>query len=274
MRVTLLLFIVSCIFALILWATLSGALFVFAMLIYTIFIVISYGYTDKALLFFLGAREVRSADEADFHAAAVQEAYKLSVPRPRIYYYNGTLERAFVLQNKKNIGLVLSKELLEICSKDELAAICFELLIQVKKNLATKRTKVMFLIGMTTWLSHAFVGLLIKIVPINEFRQSMNWLMYYLLHPWLELIFNFTLGKKYFKKLEGFLLKDYPKENDLLKKVGTKLRANNMIYSLPSRKVIEFSSVNKSRHYQNIIILEFLPHEWDLIFNSKMEARV
>lgn len=273
MRVTLFLLILSCLFGVILWITLSGALFVVGLVIYLIFVIISIGYTDTGVMFFLGAREVRSADEADFHAAAVQEAYKLAVPRPRLYYYNGALERAFVVQNKKTISLVLSKELLEICSKDELAAICFELLIQVKKNLAIKRTKVMFLIGMASWLSHAFVELLIKIVPIKEFRQSMNWLMYYLLHPWLELFFKLTLGEKYFRKLE-VLLKDYPNENDLLQKVGSKLRTNNEIYSLSSRKLIEFSSVNRSRHYQNIVTLEFLPHEWDLIFDSKMEARV
>ncbi|MBA2405051.1 MAG: hypothetical protein H0V66_09800 [Bdellovibrionales bacterium] len=270
---TLFLLILSCLFGVILWITLSGALLVIGLLIYLLFIVISIGYTDTAILFFLGAREVRSADEADFHAAAVQEAYKLAVGRPRLYYYNGALERAFVLQNQKTISLVLSKDLLEICSKEELAAICFELLLQVKKNVATKRTKVMFIIGMATWFSHGCVELLIKIVPIKEFRQSMNWLMYYLLHPWLELTFKMTLGDKYFKKLDAFI-KEYPNENDLLKKVGSKLRTNNEIYSLSSRKLIEFSSVNRSRHYQNIITLEFLPHEWDLIFDSKMEARV
>lgn len=273
MRVTLFLFILTCLFGIILWTTLSGALFLFGLVVYLVFIVISIGYTDTAILFFLGAREVKSADEANFHAAAVQEAYKLAVPRPRLYYYNGALERAFVLQNKKTISLVLSKELLEICTKEELAAICFELLIQVKKNLAAKRTKVMFLIGLATWVCHGLVELLLKIAPIKEIKQSMNWLMYYLLHPWLDLMFKLTLGEKYFKKLES-LLKDYPNENDLLQKVGSKLRSNNAIYSLSSRKLIEFSSVNKSRQYQNIITLEFLPHEWDLIFDSKMEARV
>ena len=67
---------------------------------------------------------------------------------------------------------------------------------------------------------------------------------------------------------------DYPIENDLLKKVGSKLRTNNEIQSLASRKLIEFSSVNKSRHYQNITTLEFLPHEWDLIFDQKIGTSV
>ena len=273
MRVTLFLLILNCLLGAILWVTLSGALLIIGFIILLMFIVVSIGYSDTAILFFLGAREVRSADEADFHAAAVQEAYKLSVPRPRLYYYNGTLERAFVLQNKKSISLVLSKDLIDVCTKDELAAICFELLLQVKKNLAIKRTKVMFLIGMATWLSYGSVELLIKIVPNNDFKQSMNWLMYYLLHPWLDLMFKLTLGEKYFKKLE-FLLKDYPNENDLLQKVGSKLKKNNEIYSLSSRKLIEFASANKSRHYQNIITLEHLPQEWDLLFDSKMGARV
>jgi hypothetical protein len=101
----------------------------------------------------------------------------------------------------------------------------------------------------------------------------MNWLMYYLLHPWLELIFKVTFLEKNFLKIESWMV-EYPIENDLLRKVGSKLRTNNEIQSLTSRKLIEFSSVNKSRHYQNITTLEFLPHEWDLIFDPKMEASV
>lgn len=272
MRVTLFHLLLSCTIGLILWDTSSGIFLTIGLILYLVFIVISIGYTDTWILFLLGAREVRSSDEVDFHSAAVQEAYKLSVPRPHLYYYNGSLERAFVLQNQKEISLVFSKDLLQICSKEELAAICFELLIQVKKNLASKRTKVMFLIGFASWISHTLVDLISKIIPISEVRKSMNWLMSYLIHPWMDLFYKLTLGEKYFKKLE-VLLKDYPKENDLLRRVGSKLRVNNEIYSLASRKAIECSSVDRSRHYQNIITLEFLPHEWDLIFNSDMEAR-
>jgi hypothetical protein len=268
MRVTLFLIILTCFLGLFLWSTLSGALFFLGSLFLILFIIISIGYSDTAILFFLGAREIKSSDEADFYAAAAQEAYKLAVSQPNLYFYNGALERAFVLQNKKSISLVLSKDLLEICTKEELAAICFELLIQVKKNLASKRTKVMFVVGLASWFGHGMLELLVKLFPFQAFRQSMNWLLNYLLQPWLELIFNLTLGEKYFRKLET-LLKEYPLENDLLLRVGSKLRRPKEIYSVTSRKMIEFSSVNKSRHFQNILTLEFLPHEWDLIFDPK-----
>jgi hypothetical protein len=153
-----------------------------------------------------------------------------------------------------------------------LAAICFELLLQVKKNLARKRTKMMMMVGMVSWMSHGVIEGLAKIIQIKEFRYVMNLLMYYLIHPWISFIFKIILGKKYFKKL-GAILQDYPKECDSLQKVGLKLKATNEIYSLSSRKIIEFSSVNKNRHFQNIMTLEFLPHEWDLIFDPKLEAR-
>lgn len=273
MRVTLFLLILTCFMGLFLWLTLSGALFFFGFLLLLLFIIISIGYSDTAILFFLGAREVKSSDEADFYTAAAQEAYKLAVSQPNLYFYNGALERAFVLQNKKSISLVLSKDLLEICTKEELAAICFELLIQVKKNLASKRTKVMFVVGLGSWFVHGIVELLTKIFPFKEFKLSVNWLLHYLLQPWLELMFKLTLGEKYFRKLE-ILLKDYPLENNLLQRVGAKLRRPNEIYSLSSRKLIEFSSANKSRQYQNILTLEFLPHEWDLIFDPKLGERV
>lgn len=273
MRVTLFLIILACFLGVFLWVTLSGALFFLGLLFWLFCVVITVGYADKTILFFLGAREVKSGDEADFHSAAIQEAYKLAVPQPQVYFYNGALERAFVLQNNKSISLVLSKELLEICTKEELSAICFELLIQVKKNLASKRTKVMFIVGLTSWFSHSLIDLFLRLLPFKEIRQALNWFMYYMLNPWLELIFKFTLGEKYFRKLEQ-VLKEYPLENDLLMKVGSKLHKPREIYSLSSRKLIEFSSASKSRHYQNIITLEFLPHEWDLIFDSKAEARV
>lgn len=273
MRITLFLIFLTCLMGLILWLSSSGALLVLSCLLLLFFIIITVGYADTAILFFLGAREVKSGNEADFHGAAVQEAYKLAVPQPRVYFYNGSLERAFVLQNKKTISLILSKELLEICSKEELSAICFELLIQVKKNLAGKRTKVMFVVGMASWVSQALMELLAKLIPIAEFRQAVNWCLYYLIHPWFEILFKLTLGKKYFRKLE-IIMKDYPLENDLLMKVGAKLRKPREIYSLSSRKLIEFSSLNRSRHYQNIITIEFLPHEWDLIFNTQAGERV
>lgn len=268
MRITLFLIILTSFLGVILWLILSGASLVLGTLVLLVFIIISIGYSDTAILFFLGAREVKSADESAFYAAAAQEAYKLAVPQPHLYFYNGALERAFVLQNKKTISLVLSKELLEICSKEELAAICFELLIQVKKNLATKRTKVMFVVGLFSWFALGLVSILMKLIPVKTFHQSMNWLLHFLLQPWLEIIFKFTLGEKYFRKLE-VLLKEFPHENDLLLRVGSKLRRPREIYSLSSRKMIELASVNKSRHYQNIMTLEFLPHEWDLIFDPK-----
>ena len=272
MRANLALFVFTCLIGVILWVTLSGELFIVGFAFLVFFVIITVGYSDTAVLFFLGARELRSADEGDYHAAAVQEAYKLAVPRPRLYFYNGALDRAFVLQNNKDISLILSKELLAICTRDELAAICFELLIQVKKNLARKRTKLMLIIGMVSWISHGLIEALSKIIQIKEFKYVLNLLMYYIIHPWMSFFFRMIIGKNYFKKLR-LILQNYPAECDSLQKVGLKLKATNEIYSLASRKIIEFSSVYKSRHFQDIMTLEFLPHEWDLMFDSKLEDR-
>ena len=73
------------------------------------------------------------------------------------------------------------------------------------------------------------------------------------------------MGEGYFKKLSG-LLTNFPEEKELLERVGLKLRSPLSYYSLPSRKVLELASINKSRHFQNIIALEFLPHEWDYFY--------
>lgn len=271
MRVTALLFIMSFLTALFLWVTLSGALFFFGLLLLLLVLVVMLGYPDTAILFFLGAREVRRSDAKSFSEAAAQEAYKLALPTPRLYFYNGALERGFILQNKRVLSLVLSKELLENCSFDELSAICFELLLQVKKEMAMKRTKVMFLLGFMAWVTHAITGPLLALVPVKELKKSIDWILCYTLTPWLDFLFKMILGKKYFKKL-NVLLDDFPPEKEALLKVGLKLRRPLQIYSLPSRKMLEFASLSKGRSYQNILALEFLPHEWDLILRGDKSA--
>ena len=268
MRAALFLYLSIAILGVFLWITFSGALFFFGFIFWSFFLVVSVGYTDTVILFLLGAREVRSSDERDFFEAASQEAYKLAVPMARLYFYNGTLERAFVLQNKKTVSIVLSKTLLEKCSAAELQGICFELFLQVKKGMASKRTRSMFLLGFITWMIHSFVGLLLALVPLKEVKQAMNWLLNYLLHPWLEFMFKLMMGGAYFRKLETFL-NDFPKEKEMLDRVGLKLIKPLSYYSLPSRKLLVLSSVMKSRHFQSILALEFLPHEWDYLFESE-----
>lgn len=265
MRVNLILLLSTVVFGLFLWVTLSGASLVLAGLFLVLFVVITLGYPDKAILFFLGAREVRSRDEALFFKTAAQEAYKLAVAMPHLYFYNGSVERGFVLQNKNTISLILSKNILHTVSETELHAICFELLLQVKKGMAVKRTKVMFVLGSLSWMAHSLVALIAKIIPMREVRESLNWVLNFLLHPALDFLFSFTLGQGYFKKLTGFV-EQYPYEKELLMKLGLKLQEPSGLYSLPTRKLQEFSSASRSGHYQNILAMEFLPHEWDYFF--------
>jgi hypothetical protein len=267
MRATLFLLLSLAFLGLFLWATLSGALFFFGALIWLTLIVITIGYSDTMVLFLLGARELRSSDEKEFFESASQEAYKLAVPMPRLYFYNGTLERAFVLQNRDSISIILNKGLLDKSSKDELRAISFELLLQVKKGMASKRTKSMFLLGFMSWILHSLLGVVLALIPFKDIRRSADWFLNYLLNPVLEVLFKIVMGEGYFKKLQ-LLLADYPEEKELLEKVGLKLRKPYSYYSLPSRKVLELSSLYKSRNFQSIMALEFLPHEWDYLFTT------
>ena len=272
MRVNLILLMSTVVFGLFLWVTLSGASLVLSGLILVFFVVITLGYPDKAILFFLGAREVRSRDEALFFKTASQEAYKLAVTMPHLYFYNGSVERGFILQNKHVTSIILSKKILHSVSETELHAICFELLLQVKKGMAVKRTKVMFVLGSCSWFAHSLVGLISKIIAVREVREALNWVLNYLLHPALDFLFSFTLGQGYFRKLSTFI-EEYPLEKELLIKLGLKLRAPSDLYSLPTRKLQEFSSSARSPHYQNILALEFLPHEWDYFFGKEGLSR-
>lgn len=271
MRATLFLLLFLAILGLFLWLTLSGALLVISGLCLLFFVFIAFGYPDTAILFFLGAREVRSHDEPRFFEAAAQEAYKLAVPMPALYFYNGSLERGFVLQNKQKVSLVLNRSLLDNAQTEELSAICFELLLQVKKRMAAKRTRVMFILGAKSWMAHTFVSILTFIIPHKEFRQACGWLLNYLMLPWLNFLFRLSLGKRYFKKL-ALLINEYPQEGELLQNVGLKLRRPDEVFSVPTRKLMELTSVSKSRHFQNILALELLPHEWDHLFTQEQRA--
>jgi Na+-transporting methylmalonyl-CoA/oxaloacetate decarboxylase gamma subunit len=272
MRATLFLLLAMSLFGLFLWVTLSGASFVFFFLIWLIILVITVGYPDTMVLYLLGAREIRSSDEKEFFEAASQEAYKLSVKMPRLYFYNGSLERAFVLQHRHANSLILSKGLLEKCSSAELRSISFELLLQIKKGMATKRTKSMLVLGFMAWITHSFMAMVLALLPFKNLRKASNWFSNFFLHPVLDFVFKLIIGEGYFRKLEN-VLADFPFEKEQLERVGLRLRKPLDYYSLPSRKLLELSSVNKSRHYQNIMALEFLPHEWDYLFNREEMKR-
>ena len=267
MRASLFLFLIISTLGLLFWVSLSGVLISVGLVLLIVFIVITVGYPDTMLLFLLGARELRSSDEKNFFEAASQEAYKLAVPMPRLYFYDGTMERAFVFQRGPFISLILNKTLLENSTVYELRAISFELLLQVKKGMASKRTKCTFILGFLTWLIHSLLDIILRLVPSKDFRKSAEWFFSYLLSPGLDLIFKLTMGENYFRKLDQ-LLDEYPNEKSLLRNVGLKIRRPYSYYSLPSRKILELHAASKSRHYQNIMTLEFLPHEWDYLFHG------
>jgi hypothetical protein len=250
-----------------LWASLGGALFYFGLLLLLVLITITLGYSDTVILIWLGAREVLRGDKSGLFESATQEAYKLSLPKPKIYFYNGSLERAFVLQSGDELSLVFSKRLLSHSGREELSAICFMLLLQVKKGMATKRTRAMFNLGFISWIFHLIIGLIHTVFPGKDFRRSMNWLLGYLLHPSLELLHQLVLGRSYFKKIELHLA-NYPYEQAQLNHLGLKLQKPLEYYSLVSRKVYELSAINRNRSYQNMLALEFLPHEWEYFFKE------
>jgi hypothetical protein len=265
MRASFLIFLGFLFLASYLWVTFEGSFLVTIFISSAILFVFTVSYADSMLLFLLGARELRSSDEKHFFQAASQEAYKLAVSMPRLYFYNGYLERAFVFHNHDKISIVLNKELLETSSIVELKAICFELLLQVKKGMAAKRTKSMFILGFLSWATHSIVRMIMKLVPIKEVRKSADWFVGYLLHPVLDLIFSLVMGKNYFKKLSQHI-DNYPHEKELLEHFHLKLRNPILNHSLAYKKVFEMHSLSKNYQFQNIMTLEFLPHEWDYLF--------
>lgn len=265
MRATLFILLGFVILSLFLWISLSGALFGFGFIILLGLVIVTLGYQDTFILFLLGARELRASDEKAYFEAASQESYKLSVDMPRLYFYDGTLERGFILQVRKSVSIILNKDLIEHSTSEELKAICFELLLQVKKGMAPKRTKSMFALGLITFFVRSFMSLIFALIPFEVFKRTMNLFASYFLHPLFQFLFKVLVGKGYYKKLIQFI-GEFPEEKSMLERLGQKFRKQSNYYSLSSRKILELSSVHKSPHYQNITLFEFLPHEWDYIF--------
>lgn len=230
-------------------------------------LVITVVYTDSALLFFLGARGIKRADEAKFHLASAQEAYKLALPIPRLYFYNGSFDRAFVFEARGEISLVISKDLLENCSGDEISAICFSLLLQVKKNLVKKRNKTIFIMTFISWIINGLIEIICQVLKISYVKLALDWLNHFLLKPWLDFFYKMSLGDRYFLQIKKSLM-DYPHEIEILKRVAGKINRPDEIDSFSSRKILEYSALSKNRYFQRVISLELLPHEWDYIFKS------
>lgn len=270
MRVFFFYLLVIALWAIFSWITLSGALFFISLVALAVILAISWGYSDLAVLFFLGARELRSGDAKPLFEASSQEAYKLGIKAPRLFFYNGSLGRAFVFENRSKVTLVLDKTLIDSSTEEELRAICFELLVQVKKRMAKKRTKIMFFIGLVSWFVHSASKVILFLLPGESAKKSFSAVVMFLLTPIFSLIFKMTIGKDYFKKISA-VLADFPRESDDLKRVGYKIRRDGSFHSLTSRKILELASVYKSKNFQSIMLLEFLPHEWDYIFSAKDE---
>lgn len=268
MRASIFFFLIILILGLFLWINLSGALLILGLSLLLIFFMITAIYADALLLYLLAARQIRPSDHNSYFEAASQEAYKLQLPTPSLYFYHGTLERAFVLQRGKSISLIINRDLLNRCSSTELHAICFELLLQVKRGLAAKRTRTMFILGLFIWFTHSVVGIFSALVPFANLRRSIDWFLNTLLNPTIGFIFKMILGKRYFRKLER-CLSDFPKEKETLEHLGLKVGRPGFYYSLPSQKIMELNSTARSKHYQSILALEFLPHEWDYFFSGE-----
>jgi hypothetical protein len=220
---------------------------------------------DRAILFFLGAREVRSGDQPQYFEAASQEAYKLSLPQPKIFVYEGSLERGFILQNRNQLSLVLSRSFLTKMNLPELSGVCFSLLLQAKKKLVHKRTKAMFITGTISWVFNNFASLVAVVVPEKNSKKVIHAVFDFFLIPGLRLIFDVILGKSYFRQFSTYL-NEYPNDYNSLQVAGMKLERCSEIYSFPSRRIYEFSVSTRRNSYKNILFLELLPHEWDYLF--------
>lgn len=255
------------------WVTFSGFK-VLALFLICVFIgILILTHCDLLILLFIGAREIQDDDYPILAQIVSQEAYKLSVLKPKLFFYHGHIDRAFVFHQGRRIHLVLGKSLLQSYSEFELRAIVFELLLQAKKKMASKKTKMTFMLIFLMGIIHFVVSMLFKILPFPRLKQAIMWFIFYSIYPPLEVIFKLVIGQGYFKKLSSYL-QNFQVESENWEAVKSRLSSPDVMKSLSYKKLMIFFNLSHRDSFQNIFVLESLPHEWDALTGLSEKSSV
>lgn len=243
----------------ILWAF-SGLFLGLGLLFWALLVLIGPGFSDRVVLSFLRARQWQSADQTEIFENILHQAYKLDLPVPEIYTYHGFFERAYVFSKAKRLTLVFDTNLIKTLTPKEIGILSFFLMIEAKAGISTKRTLLFYMMGVTQTLLHIPVTLLSKFQKHNHFGEALQWWEDYLVLPWVEMMFKFLLGKKFFNTVRK-LISQYPNEAAELKILQHKLMSTKELRSFSHRSTYRLGHQGRSLGKKLVLLLEFFPHE-------------
>jgi len=242
----------------------TGWILIISMIIVLVSSVIMIYYLDRVTLSFLSARPTTLQENEKVFRAANLQAYKLETISPEIYYYHGTIKRAFVLQHGKRISLLLHEDLISDSSDEELGALFFSLLVQVKKGFAKKRTRIMFLIGLIAWGGTETANILGTLLPGKNSRKNCYLAFMYLFSPISSVLFKVGLGRSFFDQMI-LSLSSYSQESEEFQRYLKKIKTIFLQPSFTTKSLQLYLATQKSTNLQIQVILENLPHEWERV---------
>lgn len=213
-------------------------------------------YPDKFLLHFLQARETTETEFPLAHQVAGNQAFKLRLPAPRIYTYNGFFHRAFAFSAGKRSVFVVEKRILTGVSKEELEALWFALALQIKEKSARHSTFALLAMAIC-WVPYLKLMTLWRIAP-----PVLGWIGQFMVAPTATQLHRLGCNQR---TCQRFLrrLGDYPFEESRLRELNGRLTQPRLQLSVARDFTFRASAASHGPREQMILALEAALHPLD-----------
>ena len=222
-------------------------------------------YPDKFLLHFLQARETSETEFPLAHQVAGNQAFKLRIPAPQIFTYNGFFHRAFAFAVGKRSVFVVEKKVLNNVNKEELEALWFALALQVKENSATRST--FALLGMAVWWMPY-----LKLVSLWRTPPPvMGWIGQFMVAPVATQLHRLGINQL---SCQRFLrrLAEYPHEEARLRELNERFQQPRLHLSVESDFTYRASAASHGPREQMILAIEAATHPLDYLRPASQES--
>lgn len=248
-------------FPLLVFAAFAGWIFPTWLGVSCIFLILVFGlvlnlYPDKFLLHFLQAREITETEFPLAHQVVSNQAFKLKLPAPQVYTYNGFFHRAFAFSAGKRSVLVVERRILIDVSREELEALLFSLSLQIKDGTAKKSTFALLSLAVC-WVPYLKMMGLWRNPP-----QILGWLGQFMVAPAAGLLhrlgFNQNTCQKFLTRLSEF-----PYEESRLRELNGRFDQPKLHLSVARDFTFRAGAASHGPREQMILALEAATHLMD-----------
>lgn len=204
-------------------------------------------FPDKWLLHFFQAREAARAEYPVLAQILDNQAYKLSMPTPYLYTYNGFFPRAYAFARFRRAVLVLERGMLDEATSHEMEALLFNLCLQVKEKIAAKNT--------FSYL--AFAAWWFPFLKLSSRRNAVVWLGQFVLLPFAAMTYEIGEPSRSHKRFLNVFL-GYEKEAETLSGFMARLRPPRLRGEWGRTMAFRLAAANHGPRERLILALESL----------------